>query len=123
MHGKFEPIPRGDEQRGLSRLREEVLKRKWLLVVVLPTLLLATYYWLIAANQYESEAHFLVRSVQSGPSVPAGIGQAMFGSVGGMNASDRLKRQRFPIFARRRRCAPPSIGSSRDFPTSGSRSF
>lgn len=49
----------------------------WLMIVVAPTLLVAAYFGLVAANQYESEAHFMVRSI-SGPTTElSGVGQAL----------------------------------------------
>lgn len=61
--------------------------RTWLLVVALPTLLVAAYLYLIAANQYEAEAHFVVRSAEHQPTAPMGLGQALT-MVGGAS-SDR----------------------------------
>jgi len=56
--------------------------RKWCLIVILPTLLVAAYYYLIAADQYETEAHFVVRS-SAMPQAPAsGLGEAL-SMVGG----------------------------------------
>lgn len=91
MHGKFGPVPGNVEApQGAARLVHEVWQRKWLLIVVLPTLLLALYFWAFAANQYESEAHILVRTASGGQSAPAGLGQAlsMFGGGGGAASSD-----------------------------------
>lgn len=51
--------------------------RKWLMIVVMPTVLVAAYYLLLAANQYESEAHFLVRSTGAAAGQPDGLGQAL----------------------------------------------
>lgn len=45
--------------------------------VALPTLLLAGYLYLIATDQYESEAHFLVRSTAPTPTPSAGMSQAL----------------------------------------------
>ena len=56
--------------------------RKWCLIVILPTLLTAAYYYLIASDQYETEAHFVVRSSQTPQQGPTGIGQAL-SMVGG----------------------------------------
>lgn len=52
-------------------------RRAFLLIVVLPTLLVAGYYGLIAANQYESQADFIVRASQDTPTVPSGLGQVL----------------------------------------------
>ena len=59
--------------------------RIFLAVVVLPTLLAALYYFAIAADQYESEARFVVRSTQSQlPQGANGLGQ-MLGLAGVLN--------------------------------------
>jgi capsular polysaccharide transport system permease protein len=52
------------------------------LVVVLPTLVVGGYLFLIASNQYESEAHFLVRSSNSTPTPSIGISQALSSVTG-----------------------------------------
>src|SRR5882672_2687192 len=39
--------------------------RMFLLFVILPTLLTAAYYFLLATDQYQSEARFVVRSSQA----------------------------------------------------------
>jgi capsular polysaccharide transport system permease protein len=54
------------------------------MVVVAPTLLVALYYALIASDQYESEAHFVVRSASSNGGSGGGLGQ-MLGLVGGIS--------------------------------------
>lgn len=51
--------------------------RPFLLIVVLPTLLVAGYYYLIAANQYESEAHFIVKTGAPTTAGVPSIGQAL----------------------------------------------
>jgi capsular polysaccharide transport system permease protein len=60
--------------------------RNWIYVVLLPTLATAFYLYVVTADQYESEAHFMVRSAT--PSVPdaAGLGQALT-LVGGVSSS------------------------------------
>lgn len=89
MHGKFERGYSGSDiasRFGPSRLVSLVSERKrWLLIVALPTLLTAGYYYLIAASQYESEAHFLVRSTQN-DAAPSGIGQAL-SLIGGVTSA------------------------------------
>lgn len=47
-----------------------------LLLVVLPTLLVAGFEYLVAADQYESEARFIVRAPQSAPSASS-LGQML----------------------------------------------
>lgn len=64
-------------QAGLPKLLAMVARYKWIPVVILPTLLVAFYYAFIAAGQYESEAHFLVRSTQPSAPQPTGLGQAL----------------------------------------------
>ena len=51
--------------------------RLLLLIVGLPTLVAALYFALVATPQYESEAHFLVRSASSTPAAGSGIGAAL----------------------------------------------
>jgi len=61
--------------------------RMFLVVVVLPTLLAALYYFVIAADQYESEARFVVRSTQAQmPQGTGGLGQVL-GLAGVLNDS------------------------------------
>jgi len=69
------------------RLRRMLARRGWfLLLVILPTLLSAIYFYGVAANQYESEARFIVRGSQSsGPSI-GGLGQ-MLGLTVGLSAA------------------------------------
>lgn len=68
-----------------ERLRLIWKQRKWfILIVVAPTLLLATYLYAMASDQYVSEAHFLVKT-QGGhnPAPTTGISAALgFGSGG-----------------------------------------
>lgn len=83
MHGTFDVEQPGSREGILGRARAIIAQRKWILFVILPTALVALYYGLIAADQYESEAHFLVRSAQSSPqSQPSGLGAAL-GMLGG----------------------------------------
>ena len=56
-------------QQLAGRLRAVWERRKWLAIFVLiPTLLAAGYLYLIASDQYVSEAHFIVRSQSAGSS-------------------------------------------------------
>ncbi len=82
------PEPAGrlpDEQEDLEPGEDATpRRRKWLrhpilLIVLLPTLLVAAFEYLVAADQYQSEAHFIVRGTQansgaSGLSQMLGIG-------------------------------------------------
>lgn len=68
-----------------TRARQAWRKHKWFfLVVIAPTLLLTGYLYAFAADQYISEAHFLVRTQGGSTSAPAtGISAALgFGSGG-----------------------------------------
>jgi len=67
-----------DKRRPLERLGDAVRRwRKLLLLVGLPTALLAFYLFAIASDQYESEAHFIVRASSESPSVGSGLGQIL----------------------------------------------
>lgn len=59
---------------------------KFLAIVVLPTLIVAGYYYLIAADQYRSEAHFIVKSGERSASTGGGFG-AILGMGGAPSAS------------------------------------
>jgi len=67
MHGFMTPAdPREERELTLGeRVRTLVYARRWFfLIVVLPSVLVGLYLYLYAANQYESEAHFLVHSAE-----------------------------------------------------------
>lgn len=73
-------------QQLAGRLREFWARRKWVAIfVVLPTLLAAAYLYLIASDQYVSEAHFIVRSQSSSSSASSsgGLGGLLGGMGGG----------------------------------------
>lgn len=55
-------------------------RRHFLLLVILPTLLTGLYYAFVAADQYESEAHLLVRASDPGVPQVAGLAQLLGGS-------------------------------------------
>lgn len=59
--------------------------RNWCLIVLLPTALVAVYYYLIAADQYQSEAHFVVRTSDAPSAAPSGLSQALT-MVGGSSS-------------------------------------
>ena len=62
-------------------------RNKWFLaIVVLPTLLVGIYYYLIAADQYQSEAHFLVKTGDNAPTPSSGLSQ-LLGLGGGVSQS------------------------------------
>ena len=70
-------------QRRPSRLKRTLKKwRGFLLVVVLPTLLTAIYFYGIAAGQYASEARFLVRGSSGSASAAASALGASLGNAG-----------------------------------------
>ncbi|WP_156678429.1 lipopolysaccharide biosynthesis protein [Sphingomonas profundi] len=87
MHGIITPAP---DREMLRRRRRPVAralawarqKRMFLLLVVLPSLLVAGYYYLIASDQYESEAHFMVRAAESTPVAGTGLGQVLSAAAG-----------------------------------------
>lgn len=59
-------------------LRDWLMARRYfLLIVIFPTLLVAAYLFFVASDQYESEAHFIVRASQDSPAVPTGLGQVL----------------------------------------------
>lgn len=72
-----------DRTRGLWK------RYKWFVVVVVaPTMLLATYFYAMASDQYVSEAHFLVRTQGGASSSPAsGITAALGFGGGGAGAT------------------------------------
>ena len=85
MHGVIQPVgidvrPRAGRWRHISASLHHY---RWFLgLVVLPTLLAAGYYWLIAADQYQSETHFLVRTAeQQKPSIAGGLSQVLGGAA------------------------------------------
>lgn len=65
MHGIVRPEPLDDDTDRAappSRLRRLYgVYRQFILLVVVPTLAVAGYFYLIASNQYESQADFVVR--------------------------------------------------------------
>src|SRR6202012_2816410 len=62
--------------------------RPFLFAVILPTILAAAYYYLIAANQYESEAHFIVKKHGQNSSVGSGLGELLGLGEGGVGQSE-----------------------------------
>ena len=86
MHGIIAP-PVAERERGidssLARARDWLhRKRMFLLFVVLPAMLTAGYLYLIAADQYESEAHFLVRTTAPQPLAGTGVSQVISAATG-----------------------------------------
>ncbi|MBM9400462.1 capsule biosynthesis protein [Gluconacetobacter azotocaptans] len=71
--------------RGFNRGRGGRKVRPFLLVVGLPTLLAAIYYFVIAAPQYSSQAEFVVRGAAS---QPMGMLSSLLTSEGGSTADE-----------------------------------
>ena len=70
----------------LSRLRAWADRRRWLIWIVgVPTLLVAIYMYLFAANQYVSESRFMVRS--QAPVTSSVLGQ-IFGAASTASGED-----------------------------------
>lgn len=67
----------GDPHRPRSWRERFRAWRPLLLFVLLPTLLVAAFEYLVAADQYESEALFSVRSAQSAAGSPSALAQMM----------------------------------------------
>ncbi len=61
-----------------------------MLLVLLPTLLTAAYLYLVAADQYESEAHFIVSSEASGGGAAGGFGSLFGLTAGGSGQSQTM---------------------------------
>jgi capsular polysaccharide transport system permease protein len=78
MHGKTSSTD-VIQRQGVSNAVVEWFRahKYWCIIVIFPTLIVAAYYYLIAANQYESEAHFLVRTANAPAAAPSGIGEAL----------------------------------------------
>jgi capsular polysaccharide transport system permease protein len=64
------PLP-----RPRRRWRQRLARHPFKLLVLLPTALVAVYFFALAAPQYESEARFLIRGRQSG--APSALGEAL----------------------------------------------
>lgn len=85
MHSIIEPVELGSSsrpspaRRALAWLRRN---RVLLLVVVLPTLLVGGYLYLVASDQYESEAHFLVHGADATPQPGIGVSQIISMATG-----------------------------------------
>jgi capsular polysaccharide transport system permease protein len=88
MHGIMIPATEDREpQSRIAKVGEWLVtwirtRKAFLLVVVLPTLLVAGYYYLIATRQYESEAHFLVRTAGQQQMPGIGLSQALSAATG-----------------------------------------
>lgn len=91
MHGIMTPIDSaaGHHATRFERARDWMWQRRvFMLVVALPTLLVAAYLFLICSDQYESEAHFIVRTTSAPETVPGtGIGAALSLVTGGSSSA------------------------------------
>jgi len=79
MHGIIRPegLMQEDEQSRTGRLRHMLhAYRHFIALVILPTLLVAFYYYAIASDQYESKADFVVRRADN-PVSGNGFGQLL----------------------------------------------
>lgn len=88
MHGFITPAHSTDHGKASPgrRMMDWMRKRRPLmLIVVLPTLLTALYLYVIAADQYQTEAHFVIQS-STGSSMPMSIGD-VFGFSGPVSSS------------------------------------
>ncbi len=85
MYGIIEPVvleapPRVSwRSRALGWLRRH---RMLMLVVLLPSLLVGGYLYLVASDQYESEAHFLVHGADATPQPGIGVSQVLSMATG-----------------------------------------
>ena len=87
MHGIIKP--HSDQQTEQHDLREQFVgwarRNKWFLAIVLvPTFVVAAYYYLLAADQYQSEAHFIVKTGDNSPMPSGGLSQ-LLGMGGGLS--------------------------------------
>jgi capsular polysaccharide transport system permease protein len=92
MHGvTTNPDDRTEEplMQSRARLRDLLWRRRFYLVlVILPTLLTALYFAVVATNQYEAEAHVIVRSAATSGASSGGSGLSqMLGLAGGSKAT------------------------------------
>lgn len=94
MHGIIRPQAQGGERREHGGLLARLLSivranRAFFLIVFLPTLIAAAYFELFAADQYESNADFIVRrsdSVMPGASMGQMLGFSFGASATGPDA-------------------------------------
>lgn len=90
MHGIIKPQSLDDiveRPHWSERMRGWARRNRWFLIIVaLPTLLAAFYYYVLASDQYQSEAHFIVRTGDNAPMPSSGFSQ-LLGMGGGMSQS------------------------------------
>ena len=84
-------VQESDRLGGLHSLWDKFAAWRYpFLLVLLPTLLTAGYLYLVAANQYESEAHFIVSSEASGGGSASGFGSLFGLTAGGSGQSQTM---------------------------------
>jgi len=91
MHGFMTPADQAQERDvGFAeRLWQWMKDRRWFLsIVVLPSLLVALYLFAYASDQYESEAHFLVRSATGTMAPTTGVSAALSLVTGGSSGQN-----------------------------------
>lgn len=84
-HSIIEPMEAGERTRPSPwrRAFDWFHRNKTLvLVVILPTLIVGGYLYLISSDQYESEAHFLVRGADPTPQPGIGVSQVISSVTG-----------------------------------------
>lgn len=86
MHGVIRPTGLSDHEQGESlvgKLRRRLHPYRWfMLFVMLPTVIVAAYYYIFASDQYESGADFVIRKAESGSRNMGGLGQILGFSLG-----------------------------------------
>jgi capsular polysaccharide transport system permease protein len=85
-HSWFEAqvLEETDRRGGLRQLWDRAAAWRYpVLLILLPTLIVSAYYYIFAADQYESEAHFIVTSEASGGGASTGFGSLFGISAGG----------------------------------------
>jgi capsular polysaccharide transport system permease protein len=91
MHGFMAPADQAEERETTlaDRVRGLIRSHRWFLgIVVLPTLVVALYLYAYAADQYESEAHFLVRSAANPQISASGTSAVMSLLTGGSSGQN-----------------------------------
>ena len=89
MHGFIAPN-RSDRRPSKSRLAPILAwlrsHKPFLAIVVAPTLLVTAYYYLVASDQYHTEAHFTIQSSSGSSGTTSSLGD-MFSLAGGLTPS------------------------------------